>query len=186
MRLTHHSTPSRSFIILTIIVLCTVYAALVLTRINRLYVAEETKDTTEVVEQPHQEQKPEQPAFPQVQPADTTNWNKFADQDYPITLLRPQGWNVTWNDDINDLYILYITRNNPRAQIRIYLTKTEPVEPHAFGKMNFTTKNGYQATNFYNNIYHLKYGEYYYVFDGNSAQNYREELAGIVNSVDLR
>ncbi len=184
MKLTHHSTPSRSFIILIIIVLCTVYAALVLTRINKLYVQDEIDKTISQEQTPTKESVPE-PEFPQVQPADTARWNEFVDQDYPLTFLRPQGWNVTWNDDIDDLYIVYVTRNDPRAQIKIYLTKTEPAEPRAFGKMTFVTANGYEATNYYNNIYQIKYGEYYYVFDGSAAQNYRAELAGIVNTADL-
>ncbi|HMR55300.1 MAG TPA: hypothetical protein PKD34_01760, partial [Candidatus Doudnabacteria bacterium] len=54
MKLTHHSTPSRSFILLTFIVLCAVYAALVLTRINRVYEPEgdvvSTEQSTESTE----------------------------------------------------------------------------------------------------------------------------------------
>ncbi len=182
MKLTHHSTPSRSFVLLTIIVLCTVYAALVLSRINRLYV-EAPAATQPIQAQP--DNQPTQTSFRQVEAADTTRWNEFKDQDYPLTFLRPQGWNVTWNDDVPDLYVVSVTRSNPRAQIKIYLSKIAPAAPQTLSQANYTTANGYLTTNFNNLIYQTKVGEYYYVFDGTDAGEYLPELAGLVNSVRL-
>ena len=181
MKLTHHSTPSRSFVLLTIIVLCTVYAALVLTRINKLYLME-----SEPVVPTTQEAAAEASAtFTQATPADISNWIEFADEDYPITFLRPQGWRITWSDDLEDIYILSVTRTNPPAQMRIFLTKDAPGEIKNLPSQTFITKNGYTATNYNNQIYVIKEGEYYYTFDGNAAEEYTAELAAMVDSAVL-
>lgn len=179
MQLTHHSTPSRSFIVLIVIVLCTVYAALVLTRINRLYV--DDAQTT----QPEPINNVEAPTLEAVTELDTTDWEEFADKTYPLTIKIPDGWDTTTSDDLENLYLISITQDDPEALIRIFIAKEKPAEIGFLQSRNFTSKLNYSGTNYDNMIYHIKAGELYYTFDGTAAPDYAAELAAIVNSAKL-
>lgn len=182
MRLTHHSTPSRSFILLTIIVLCTVYAALVLSRINRLY-------QEDVVPTPVSEPTnvtPTETALEEIPALDSTDWVEYNDDVYPFTIFVPKGWRIRLNDQIENLYIVSISKISSDNLIKLFIGKTELEPPFGVEGKKFTTSQGYEVTNYNNEIYHVKVGELYYTFDGTAASESKDVLKEIVNSAELQ
>lgn len=180
MKLTHHSTPSRSFILLTIIVLCTVYAALVLTRINKLYLEETEVPAPQPTTLTESERTLEQ--IPQL---DTTDWVEYNDDVYPFTIYVPKGWRIKLNDQIENLYLVSITQTSPQSLIRIFITKVEPERPALTPTQTFKTNSGYEVTNYNNTIYQVKVGDVYYTFDGSAAPESKDLLKTIVSSTIL-
>lgn len=175
MQLSHHEIPSRSFVLLTIIVLCTVYAALVLTRINRLYVKEQPPVQQTAQAQVHG-----------VTPADTTDWEQFEDKDYPLSMLVPEGAQVRTHDDFENLYLVTVSETDMDMLVRIFVGKDQPSEISSLQSKDFTTTTGYAGTNYDNVIYQFKSGDYYYTFDGTATPERAAELMALVNSAELK
>ncbi|GEM_PF-1436918 len=178
MKLTHHSTPSRSFILLTFIVLCAVYAALVLTRINRVYEPEVEVVTTE---QPTQSPQTETITTD----VDTTDWEVYNDDQFPLIISHPESLTVDVNTELEGYYIVDLSRTTPRTSIKIFISDEGFAGTAALAGSDFITSNGYTATNYDNIIYTIKVGEYFYTFDGTNAPNLQNELAEIINTVTL-
>lgn len=178
MKLTHHSTPSRSFILLTFIVLCTVYAALVLTRINRVYGPQAEVTTTKKLTQPTD-------AKTITTNVDTTDWANYNDDRFPLIISYPKSLTIDTNTKLEEYYIINLTETTSKASIKIFISDKGFAGTAALAGSDFITKNGYTATNYDNIIYTIKVGEYFYTFDGTNAPNLQNELAEIVNTVTL-
>ena len=178
MKLTHHSTPSRSFILLTFIVLCAVYAALVLTRINRVYEPEgdvvSTEQSTESTE-----------IETVITDVDTSDWGDYNDDQFPLIISHPESLTVGTNTELEGYYIVNLSETTPRTSIKIFISDEGFAGTAALAGSDFITNNGYAATNYDNIIYTIKVGEYFYTFDGTNAPDLQSELAEIVNSATL-
>lgn len=180
MKLTHHKGPSRSFILITFIVLSTVYAALVLTRIQRLYVEEPTMETAESTLSPMTSE-----AALNIPELTTIGWAEYTDDTVPLNILVPPNWRTGSTDELEDYHIITLARSAPQSLIRIFVSKHDFAGVSNLRGRAFTTKQGYAATSYDKNIYTIKAGEYYYTFDGINAQSNLDELSTIVQTARL-
>lgn len=177
MKLTHHSTPSRSFILLIVITLCTVYAALVLSRINRLYQQETITISPERTTTP--------PITRSLPLLDTSQWREYRDNEVPLIIQAPPGWRITFNKDLDDFYTVVLTRNSPRAQIKIYVSENSFAAIEGLTLQNTTAESKYQFTLYDDSILTTKVGEYYYTFDGVNASEDFDVLSTIAQTAIL-
>lgn len=182
MKLTHHSTPSRSFVLLTIVVLLTAYAALVLTRINRLYTEVTTDQPTE---QPIVQPPTNQPTIADIPSLNSDDWVEYSDDKYPFTILVPKGWRIRINDQMADFYLVSITQSKPQSLVSLFVGREQPEKIAFLPSKTMKTRQGYTVTNYDNKIYQLKVGEFYYSFDGSEAPEAQDVLWEIVNSAKL-
>ncbi|HMQ02097.1 MAG TPA: hypothetical protein PKD79_03445 [Candidatus Doudnabacteria bacterium] len=181
IKLTHHPTPSRTFILLTVIVLCFVYAALVLSRINHLY-EEELTVMVDVNPQMTNTQAIETETRPNI---NTSQWVPYANPNYPMELLIPANWQASNPVQLSGYDILTLNQTNPRAQIRIFISTENFAGVAGLAGRDFTTQNGYNATAYEGNIYTIKAGEYYYTFNGTSASAVANQLLVIIHTAKL-
>ncbi len=166
MKLTHHTKATGSFIALLIIVLVVVYASLLLSKIQKRTISQENSP----IDYLNRHSK-----------IDTTNWQSYEDNSYPLKLSFPKEW--TYSADITSLagyYTVNLFPQDSKNPIRVYISDKDFVAINGLsGKPKLIVKD-LTATNYEDLIYTIKVGEYYYTFDASLNQSYKEELAEIV------
>lgn len=173
MRLTHHHKSSRSFVILTIVVLTAVFSALVLTRIQRLY----ELDTT--IKIPETKAPSELSVNSLDQIPETTEWQLYTDPVYPLSMNIPKGWTVTPNDKYNIDRHLEVKLPSGRTVIRIFISKTGYVDVGGLDGDIQITSTGDNVINYDGIIYATRVGDYYYTYDATGeplAKNILSEM----------
>lgn len=166
MRLTHHVKSTRSFILLTIVVILTVYTAVILVRIQSQTLLTDTSST--------------QPSTIHSS-IDTSNWQDYQDRVYPLHVKFPETWK--YSADITTLpgyYTVNLTPQDSKTSIRIYINDKDFVAVDNLKGNQQTIAKNLTVTNYDGLIYTIKVGDYYYTFDGTMAPLSTTELSEIV------
>lgn len=166
MNLTHHVKSTRSFILLTIIVLLTVYTAVVLSGIQSRNVISDVNSTNPINKSAQ---------------FDTTNWQQYQDTAYPLLIKFPETW--TYSADITSLAGFYTVNLLPpksKNPIRIYISDKDFVAVDNLKGNQQTIAKNLTVTNYDDLIYTIKVGDYYYTFDGTMNESIKSELSEIV------
>lgn len=166
MKLTHHLKSTRSFILIAFIVLLTVYTAVVLTRIQMRATMNELSTVG---------------TMPKNQQYDTSDWQKYQDPAYPISISYPETW--TYSADIKTLpgfYTINLFPKDSKNSVRIYISEEDFVAVDNLKGNQQTIAKNLTVTNYQDLIYTIKVGDYFYTFDGTLADQYQAELSEIV------
>ncbi len=174
MRLTHHHQSSRSFIILIIVVLCAVFTALVLTRIQRLYNVEPQLQT-EQTQTPPQAEAIDEAVY------NVTEWQPYTDSNFPLQIEIPKGWEITPNTDFDMAKHLELKTPDKRTVIRIFISEKSYIAVEDLDGDIQETSTGDDVINFDGAIYATRVGKYYYTYDGSADSKVQDILAHIVD-----
>ncbi len=165
MNLTHHIKSTRTFILLTVIVLLTVYTAVALSDIqSSTFVKDDFKKP--VVKKSKM---------------DTSKWQLYNDTAYPIKLLIPETW--TYSADKTTLpgfYTINLIPKNSKLGVRVYISDTDFVAVEDLKGNQQTIAKNLTVTNYDDIIYTIKVGDNYYTFDGTTNESAKAELSEIV------
>ena len=165
----HISKRSRSFIILVVVVLATVYTALLLFSIQRNYTSPVRLTT--------------QSESRLSSSIDTQDWQIVESKEYPISFSIPTNWKSAESAAAGDIYQITITPPTQGNPIRIYISDTNFLGIDGLTTSNITTKQGYKGIVAANSLYGIKNGDYFYTLDGTLNESRIEELKAIVNSI---
>jgi hypothetical protein len=165
MNLTHHIKSTRTFILLTVIVLLTVYTAVALSDIQS---STFSKDNF---------------AKPAVQKSkfDIKKWQTYEDNAYPLKLLIPETW--TYSADKTTLpgfYTINLVPQKSKLGVRVYISNTDFVAVDDLKGNQQTIAKNLTVTNYDDIIYTIKVGDNYYTFDGTTNESVKAELSEIV------
>lgn len=179
MRLTHHHKSSRSFILLVTIVLCTVFAALVMTRIQRLY---DVKPQLQIkqTEAPSDEQV----NFDYI--SNVTEWKEYIDPAFPLKINIPKEWNVVPNTEYSIDRHLELQIPDGRTVIRIFISEESYVAVEGLDGEIEETSTGDDVINYDGIIFATRVGDYYYTYDATSDLNAKDILAKIVDTAEYQ
>ncbi len=165
MNLTHHIKSTRTFILLTVIVLLTVYTAVALSDIQSSSLSKD--DLGKVAVQKNK--------------FDTKKWQSYDDNAYPLKLLIPETW--TYAADKTTLpgfYTINLAPQNAKLGVRVYISNTDFVAVDDLKGTQQTIAKNLTVTNYDDIIYTIKMGDNYYTFDGTTNESLKPELSEIV------
>ena len=175
MRLTHHSKHNRSFIIIVTVVLCVVFTALVMTRIQKLYNLEAPQLQITQTAAPSDEEV----NLDYIN--SITEWEMYEDAEFPLQIEIPKGWELTPNFDYNYERHLELKTPDGRTVIRIFISEDTYVAVEGLNGDIIETSTGDDVINFDGLIYATRVGGLYYTYDGTSDLNAKSVLAKIVD-----
>ena len=179
MKLTHHEKHNRSFIIIFVIILCVVFTALVLIRIQNLYNLETSKNIA-----PNIEQRQEEPTFNQTVD-ESTGMKTVSENGYPMQIKIPVDWNVKGDETLSEIRHLILTSPSGNNSISIFVSKKSYAAAGGVVGKKETTPNGSTFVNYDDVIYTTKAGEYFYTFDASGFPNVKELLKEIINTAEF-
>lgn len=163
MRLTHHHYPTRSVIILVIIVLATVYTAFTLLALQQKQLSLKSFDAPKIASTR----------------LNTDDWQTYIDRTYPLDLLVPKDWKVVPDDSYSGFYVVnFETRN--QGTVKVFISDTQFAGIKTEDGLTFKTNEGIEVTKYDEWLYTAKVDNYYYTFDATLGIDLQKELAEIV------
>lgn len=172
----HIPHSSRIFIGLLIITLLMSYIAITLSYYQERYILQDSvampiQKTTKVIAEP-------------VAPADTTDWVKYVDPEYPIAFSHPKDWKIKTANVGDDFYDITLDIPNTAADMHVYASIGMYYgfdgliqKPYSLGKLNGVKVN--------DNLIGIKTGEYYYTFDGSMNNALLPEFTALMKTVNF-
>ena len=179
MKLTHHEKHNRSFIIIVVIILCVVFTALVLVRIQRLYNLEASKNLA-----PKPEQRQEEQTINQIVD-ESTGMKTVSENGYPMQIKIPVDWNVKGDETFPEIRHLILTSPSGNNSFSIFVSKKSYAAAGGVIGKKETTTNGSTFVNYDDVIYTTKAGEYFYTFDASGYPDVKELLKEIINTAEF-
>lgn len=167
MRLTHHTSPTRSFLIIMIVVLATVYTALTLIHLQW--------KLEQIAQQKHNMSMPKGNL-------DTGSWVQYLDKNYPLNLLVPTNWQIYSSEVNGDFYVVHLDPPGKSGSIDIYVSNKGFAGIANPSGTNFYNSSKNIVTEYQDGIFLIKTKEFYYTFDAISATNFHKELLEIVRT----
>lgn len=165
MKLTHHASPTRSFIIIAIIVLATVYASLLLMDAQLEFAV-----TNKVAG----------PSRLEAGIINTNDWQIYQEEQFQLSLMLPEDWNVTSSEPFPGYYLVDLAPQDDIGSVRIFVSKLGYAGVTDRKQASVTNTSGVKFDTHGDLIYTAKVGDYYYTFDGSIAPSLDEELKQIV------
>ncbi len=165
MKLTHHHTPTRSFIIIIIVVLATVYTAFTLIKLQQQYVINKQSGSNN-------------PKITQSK-LNTDNWQNYIDPNYPLNILAPEDWTIDHDEDFSGYYTVNLKSKN-QGVIKIFISQTGFAALNDNKGLVYKTNDGTEITKHDQWLYSAKVGEYYYTFDSTLGIDLEKELSEII------
>lgn len=164
MRLTHHHPSTRSFLIIIIVVLATVYTAFTLINLQqRNSKLGQTKSNPKIT----------QTAL------NTNDWKNYVDPAYPLNILVPEDWQVQPDESYSGFYTVNFETKN-RGVLKIFISQTEYAGVKGNEGTTYKNNAGIEVTKYDDWLYTAKVGDYYYTFDATLGINLEKELSEII------
>lgn len=168
----HHSTPTKSFILLVGVVFLSALLALILydwqndnlNRNDNINQQENTQTTNNDL-------------------VSTYGWKTYTDINFPLQIQLPEDWTIKTNQNIANIYTITLQPEEPVGNLRIFISEKGFAGIKGLASTDFTTKYGYSGLKIEDGIYAIKNNEYYYTFDGTLNPEIKDTFYTIINNL---
>lgn len=171
----HISKQSSSFILLVILILLSVATVIFLLKINQQYLPSFGPN---IVTAPEIQADISMPTL-----IATDDWVSYQDVNYPIVLQHPEDWDIESYDNIPGYYTLSLIPDEDQPALKVYVSEKGYMAVNALESNDFKSSQNFGGSHYDYQIYAIKFGDYYYTFDGSLNPEFRNELFTIVNTV---